>query len=227
LRKKSDKIFVHWDKLRNEVIKQYWVPEEKVVSIVHWNFNFLKDKYSKWWKVIKNSFLFFGRIVDYKWLDLLLDCLIEVKKELSDFRLIIAWPWDLWKYKEKIEKCKENIEIYNFSIPADENYKYFKTCEFVVLPYSDATWSWVVPASYAFSKPVIVTNVWELANAVENWKTGIILEEKSVEKLAESIIFMLKNKEKIIEMWKEGRKYSENVLGWKWVVEKCYWEFLV
>jgi hypothetical protein len=33
---------------------------------------------------------------------------------------------------------------------------------------------------------------------------------------------MLKNKEKIIEMWKEGRKYSEGVLGWEGIVKRCY-----
>jgi glycosyltransferase involved in cell wall biosynthesis len=224
LREKSDKIFVHWDKLKEEVTKQYWVSTEKVVSIVHWNFNFLKDKYSKWWEILKNNFLFFGRIVDYKWLDLLLDSLEQIKKEIPNFRLTIAWPWSLENYKNQIEKFKENISVYNFSIDAKDNYKYFETCEFVVLPYKDATWSGVVPAAYAFYKSVIVTNVWELANAVENWKTWIILEEKSIAELAESIIFMLKNKEKVIEMWKEGRKYSESVLGWKGVVEKCYFK---
>jgi glycosyltransferase involved in cell wall biosynthesis len=90
------------------------------------------------------------------------------------------------------------------------------------LPYKDATWSGVVPSAYAFSKAVIVTNVWELANAVKDWKTGIILKEKSIEKLAEMIIFMLKNKEEVVKMWREGRKYSENVLSWEGVVKKVY-----
>jgi hypothetical protein len=45
----------------------------------------------------------------------------------------------LEKYKNQIEKFKENISVYNFSIDARDNYKYFETCEFVVLPYKDAT----------------------------------------------------------------------------------------
>lgn len=223
LRKNSKKIFVHWDKLKNEVIKKYWISDSKVISIVHGNYNFLKDLFYKWWKVQNNTFLFFWRIVDYKWLDILLESLRFVKKEINDFKLIIAWFWDLSKYKEKLDGFQENIEIYNFDILDNDIYKYFEKSEFVVLPYKDATWSWVIPVAYAFSKPVIITNVWELTKVVENNITWLVIEKNDIAKLAESIIFMLENKEKTVNMWKKWRKLSDNELWWEWVVKKVYW----
>lgn len=222
LRNNSDKLFVHGDKLRNEVIKKYHIHENKVISIVHWNYNFFKDVFSKWWQVEKNTFLFFWRVVHYKWLDLLLESLFLVKEKIMDFKLIIAWPGDLSKYDKNIKKLKDNLEIYNYNIEPEEAYRYFERSEFVILPYRDATWSWVIPVAYAFSKPVLITNVWELPSVVENNVTGIITEENNVAKLAESIIFMLENKEKWIEMWIRWREFSERVLGWDKIVNKVY-----
>lgn len=222
LRNNSDKIFVHWDKLRNEVIKKYNILENKVVSIVHGNYNFFKDVFSKWWKVEKNTFLFFGRIVDYKWLDLLLESLFLVKEKIQDFKLIIAWPGDLSKYRKNIEKLKDNLEIYNYNIEPEVAYIYFEKSEFVVLPYRDATWSWVIPVAYAFYKAVLVSNTWELPFVVNNNITWIIISKNNVAKLAESLIFMLENKRKIIEMWKRWRDFSDKDLWWEGIVKKVY-----
>jgi glycosyltransferase involved in cell wall biosynthesis len=222
LRNISDKLFVHWGKLKWEVIKKYNVSDDKVYSIVHWNYNFFKDNFSKWWIVEKNTFLFFGRIVDYKWLDLLLDSLRIVKKTIPDFRLIIAWPWSLDKYWSKIEWLKDNIDIYNYNIEPEEAYKYFEKSEFVVLPYLDATWSGVIPVAYAFSKAVLVTDVWELASVVWNSETGFIIEWKGVEQLSQKIIVMLKDKSKVMKMWKEWRKFTEQKLSWNTIVTNIY-----
>ena len=69
-----------------------------------------------------------------------------------------------------LDKYKDNIEIYNYNIEPEEAYKYFEISEFVVLPYKDATWSWVIPVSYSFSKAVLVTNVWELSSVVKEYQ---------------------------------------------------------
>lgn len=223
LRKLSDKLFVHWNILKKELILKYWINEKKVVSIVHGNYNFFKDIFSKWWKPNKNNFLFFWRIVDYKWLDLLLESLFLIKKQFSDFKLIIAWPWDLWKYINNINKLENNIEIYNYNIEPEEAYNFFEKSEFVILPYYDATWSWIIPLSYAFSKAVIVTNVWELSSIVENNTTWKIIKWNDIKKLADTIIYMLKNKKEVINMWKNWREYSEKKLWWEWIIKKIYW----
>lgn len=223
LRKNSHKLFVHWEKLKQEVIQKYWISESKVISIVHGNYNFFKDVFSKWWKTKENTFLFFWRIVDYKWLDVLLESLFLVKEKIADVKLIIAWPWDISKYRDKIDLLKENLEIINANILPEDAYKYFEKSEFVVLPYLDATWSGVIPVAYAFSKPVIVTNVGELSSVVDDFNTWLIIEKNNVAKLAESIIFMLENKEQVQDMWKKWRWFSDRELWWGGVVKKVYW----
>ena len=222
LRKKSDKIFVHWDNLRNEVIKKYSVSDNKVYSIVHWNYNFFKDNFSKWGKIQNNTFLFFWRIMDYKWLDILLKSLDRVIKVYSDLNLIIAWPWNLEKYHSELNKYKNNIEIYNYNIEPEEAYKYFEKCEFVLLPYKDATWSWVIPVAFAFSKAVLVTNVWELKSVVQDDVTWYIIPPNNINELSLKIIDMLDNKNKIKLMWKSWRKFTEDNLWWNKIVNNIY-----
>lgn len=222
LRDNSDKLFVHWDILKNEVINKYNISDKKIFSIAHGNYNFFKDHFSKWWKIQKNTFLFFWRIVDYKWLDLLLLALEEVIKNIPDVKLIIAWPWNMKKYLPQIKSLKKNIDIYNYNIEPEEAYIYFEKSEFIVLPYKDATGSWVIPVAYAFSKPVIVTNVWELPSIVKDNITGYVVDSNNIQQLSKKIIEMLISKNQAKKMWKEWRKFTENELSWDKIINKIY-----
>lgn len=221
LREISDKLFVHWKSLKAEMILSYKVDKSKVASIKHWAYTFF-NKWSKWLKVKENTFLFFGRIVDYKWLDVLLESLNIVKESIPDFKLIIAWPGSMKKYEKLLKKYENNIEIYNFNIEPEEAYKYFEISEFVVLPYKDATWSWVIPVAYSFSKAVLVSDVWELSSVVTNGKTGCIIEDNNSTTLWKKIVEMLWEKDRLFEMWKWWKEFSDRELSWKDIIDKIY-----
>jgi glycosyltransferase involved in cell wall biosynthesis len=51
---------------------------------------------------------------------------------------------------------------------------YFNACDFVVLPYTEITTSGVIPLAYAFSRPVITTDIGGLRDVV-NKETGILV----------------------------------------------------
>lgn len=221
LRNISDKFMVHGNNLRKEVLKTYKLDERKVLSIKHWAYTFF-NKWARWLETKKNCFLFFWRIVDYKWLDVLLESLKIVKEKVPDFNLIIAGPWKLDKYKELLSKYKNNISIYNYNIEPEDTYKFFEISEFVVLPYKDATWSWVIPIAYSFSKAVLVSDVWELTSVVKEGETGSVITANNSELLWEKIVEMLQEKSKIIEQWKNWKMFSDNHLSWKEIIDRIY-----
>ncbi len=221
LRNLADKLVVHWDKLKDEVIKLYKIKKNKVISVPHGNYNFF-TKRSKWLKVKNNYFLFFWRISEYKWLDTLLESLKFIKEQISNFKLIIAGWWDLTQYNDLINSNREGIEVYNYNIPEEEVYKYFEQSEFVVLPYKDATWSGVIPTAFAFSKAVITTDVGELATHVHDKKSWLIVPPNDPKKLADAIIWMLHHKKEVEAMGGEWKKHTEDVLGWDKIVRKIY-----
>ena len=59
----------------------------------------------------------------------------------------------------------------------NENVKYFYCAsDLVVLPYTSATQSGIIPIAYHFNKPVVSSNVGGLPENIQNNKTGIICE---------------------------------------------------
>ena len=221
LRKKSDILIVHGDTIKKQVSKIYGIPKKKIISVPHGAYTFF-NTFSKWLKVQKDTFLFFWRILDYKWLDTLLESLKYIEKDFPDFRLIIAWPGDIFDYTKLLKKYQKNINIYNRNIEAEEAYTFFEISEFVVLPYHDATGTGVIPVAYSFKKPVIVTNVWELSSVVDDKKTGYIIPSNKPKELAKAITIMLQDKNKTIKMWASWYTYSLEELSWKPIIDKIY-----
>lgn len=222
LRNISDKLIVHGDNLKADLIDQYNVDAKKIAVVPHGNYNFFTRRSDGKIKPIHNAFLFFGRIVDYKGLDILLESLEFVKKKVQNFTLIIAWSWDIDKYKKLLDCYWKYIQLYNENIPDEEVRKYFEMSEFVVLPYKDATGSWVIPVAFAFSKPVIVSDAGELSSCTKSASWGIVLDSLTPQTLAEQIIWMLEHKDEAITLGENGRKYTEEVLGWEKIVNCIY-----
>ncbi len=91
------------------------------------------------------------------------------------------------------------------------------------MPYKDATWTWVIPVAYSFSKAVLVTDVWELPSAVVDTKTWYIIKLKNSKALWEKIVEMLKEKDKVTEMWLHWKEYSDKYLSRSEIIDKIYW----
>lgn len=222
LREISDKLIVHWENLKAELVEHYQVKAEKITVVPHGNYNF----FTRWWKKnanpIQNSFLFFGRIVEYKWLDILLKSLVFILKKVPNFTLIIAWSWSLDTYKELLDTYASHIKVYNINIPDEEVRRYFQMVEFVVLPYKDATGSGVIPLAFAFKKPVLVNNVGELGNYTRDAQGGYVMNTLTPQVLAEQIIYLLEHKKEAQQLGQNGRNYTEEVLWWAGIVAKIY-----
>ena len=90
LRKFSDTLVVHGQHLRSILVGEFKLAKDKIKVVPHGNYNFFTRRSDGKTKPIKNTFLFFGRIVDYKGLDLLLESLEFVKEKVQNFTLIIA-----------------------------------------------------------------------------------------------------------------------------------------
>ena len=88
-------------------------------------------------------------------------------------------------------------------------------CEFGVCPYKDATQSGVVQTAFTLGVPMVVTDVGALADAVQHGKTGIVVKPCDADILANSIMELYSNKEKLNMM----RTYIKNVwtknMGWE------------
>jgi len=208
-RKYSDKIIVHGQRMKEELVREFGINGNKVSSIIlaeHEVKPFLKYCKGDGVQEDNNTILFFGRIVKYKGLRYLIEAEGIITKEIPDAKIIIAGNGDLRKAVGddliKMLKKKSFIVINRF-IPYSEGAKLFQKCSLVVLPYIEGSQSGVIYPAYAFKKPVVVTDVGSLPEIVDNGITGFVVAPRDSKALAEKIILLLEN-------WKLRKKMGEN-----------------
>ena len=123
--------------------------------------------------------LFFGKIDERKgiW------NFLELRRALSTddrYRFVIAGRMDISYKKSELQvaleeaRASSNCIVHNHDIPFMEVQNYFALADIVILPYQEGTTSGVLKLALAFGKPVIATDVGDLAETVKEG-VGILL----------------------------------------------------
>lgn len=225
LRSIANKLIVHGEKMREKVIENYGLPTEKVLSIYHWSFDLSNWEKQKWIKN-ENTFLFFGRIVEYKGLDIFLSALKILEKEWFPYHAIIAWEGNMEPYHEALNELNEkNITIENRFIKDEEIPSFFLKSNFVVLPYKDATASGIIPLAYSFSLPVIATDVGVLSDYVKNEETWLLIESPDASLLSHAIKRLLENSALTRELGENAKKFQDTTLSWDGIIDSIFKDF--
>lgn len=212
----SNKIIVHGNQLKNELLKRS-ISADKILAIPHFDYNYLlhnidedcdcgeddDDKYM----------LFFGNIKPYKGLDVFLNALDIVEKKINSSRLkiMIAGKGSLHPYESLlVGKKRDYLIVKNENIPNSGIPCLFKKASVIVLPYTDASQSGVVPLAYTFSRPVIVSNIESLKEYVEHGITGFVFESKNIEQLAGYLIDAISHPDLMVQMGVNAHKKLNN-----------------
>jgi len=198
----SNHIFVHTIKMKDELLAEFKVPENKV-SVIPLGINRTvpnttltgaearqRLRVSAHDKVI----LFFGQIAPYKGLEFLVAAFDELVKSDSSCRLIVVGrpkgPKSYWDgIKETIDhndtrrRIIQKIEF----VPDAETELYFKVADVLVLPYVLIFQSGVLFLSYSFGLPVVAADVGSLKEDIIEGKTGFVFEAKNVTALTRTI----------------------------------------
>jgi len=219
--KSSDRFIVLSNKFKKYLSNKYKIKEDLIYYIPHGNFSYYK-KFSNSYKLENKEnkkILFFGRIVEYKGLDILLDAYEIIKTKLgNEVSLMIVGEGDLLKYKEKI-KNERDIEVVNRWIDDKEIHKYFEMADIVVLPYKEASQSGIIPLAYAFSKSVIATRVGGIEEQVDDGITGFLVKPNDSIELAQKCIELIKNDDLRYKMSLNAKLKNETDLSWEKIGE--------
>lgn len=166
----------------------------------------------------EDTVLFFGTISPRKGIEYLIKAEPAISREIENFKIIIAGRGsNLYK---GILRNPERFEIYDGYIEDEQLCELFQRATVVVLPYLWIHQSGVLFTAYAFLKPVVVTNVGSLPEAVAHRETGLIIEPKSVKALSSAIITILKNMEMRKKMKENIYKRIANEYSWDRIAER-------
>ena len=134
--------------------------------------------------------LFFGLVRRYKGLDVLLRAVARVRERLP-VRLVVAGEFydKRATYDALVEELgiRDAVRFEDRYIPNEEVGTFFRAADVVVLPYRSATQSGIVQIALAFERPVIVTRVGGLPEAVRPGETGMVVPAEDPEALATAL----------------------------------------
>lgn len=155
--------------------------------------------------------LFFGRIDEYKGVDILIKAYLDSQASKEGVKLIVAGKGTL---NDIPEILPDNVKIINRYIPNDELAHLIRNCKFVVLPYRTATQSGCVMSAFAFNKPILATRVGDIPNEVIEGETGALCEPNSIESFSKAIDKFCGEDLTVLEDKIKKRFSSESEYSW-------------
>jgi D-inositol-3-phosphate glycosyltransferase len=200
----SDHIFVHTDRMKDELVKDFQLHADKV-TVIPFGINdttpksgisALEAKNGLGLSADEKTVLFFGQIAPYKGLEHLIGAMAELVKRGCAPRLIVAGriKRGCAEYWQKIQSeiastgvQRHVIETIEF-IPDDQVEVYFKAADVVILPYNNIFQSGVPFLAYSFGLPIIATDVGSLREDVVEGETGFICKPRDSVDLARAIL---------------------------------------
>jgi glycosyltransferase involved in cell wall biosynthesis len=198
----SGHIFVHTEKMKRELSRQFGVADDRV-TVIPFGINnsvpvttLSEDEARKRLGIQRGerTVLFFGNILPYKGLEYLIRAFEQVQAKGAADRLIIAGrPNQGDKYWNSIRGSIDgflnsgHIVLKAEYIPDDDTEVYFKAADVLVLPYRHVYQSGVLFLGYSFGLPVIAADVGSLRDEIEDGRTGLVFRPEDAGELAGAI----------------------------------------
>ncbi len=223
---KLDKIIVHDNNSKRELIKDFQVKEDKIAVIAHGILDFsvneeevksimdeLATKYS-----LKNKIVFatMGGQSPYKGTDLICDAFLssEVLKNNDNVFLIIAGAGDI-ATPDIFGQCK-NVWVANYSLSDSEFQAIMRLTDVMLLPYRKISQSGVLLTTIQNQTPFAVTPIGGLAEPLEIAPVGWVVSSPTIEGVRECM-------EKLARDIPQTKAVKSNQQNWDLVKENYNW----
>jgi D-inositol-3-phosphate glycosyltransferase len=217
----ADRIFVHTEKMKSELVQGFGASPERVVvipfgmniAVADTELTATQAKRRLGIRSDERTILFFGRIVPYKGLE----CLVEAFHRLShetNGRLIIAGEPMIGfeSYVDNIRRAIANGDSADRIlcrlefIPDLETEVYFKAADVLVLPYKNIFESGVLFLAYRFGLPVIASDVGSFREELTNSGAGLLFESGNSAALAVNLEAFFKS-----ELYIDAAKHRQRI----------------
>ncbi len=202
--RRCDHIFVHTEKMGQELQTDFGIPADRI-SLIPFGINntvpntaLTRDEARRHLGLdaAAKTLLFFGNIAPYKGLEYLVAAFAELQKpaanlQPSDYRLVIAGRpkgcdeyWAGLLAAINASPVRDRIILKIEYVPDEETEIYFKAADVLILPYTHIFQSGVLFLGYAFGLPVIAADVGSLKDEIIAGKTGFTFRPQDAADLA-------------------------------------------
>ncbi|MFZ0386524.1 MAG: glycosyltransferase family 4 protein [Solirubrobacteraceae bacterium] len=197
-------VFVHADRLRDDVLER-GLTRAPVVVVPHGI-----DEADPQPLPAAPSLLFFGRIVEYKGLSVLLDALTRLWRRRPETTLTIAGEGRLPGHPGLRDK---RVRLLHRHIPEDELPELFAAASVVVLPYLEASQSGVGSLAKGHGRPLVASAVGGLPELVSDG-SGLLVPPADPDALADALDGLLGDRALLERMGNAGLWSLHERSGW-------------
>ncbi len=182
----------------------------------------------------KKVILFFGQIKEAKGLDLLIEALPKVVREVPETMLVIAGRpsrTDFSQYDLLIDKlglrdfCRADVGY----VPDEKVSQYYAAADVVVLPYRRIYQSGVLLLAMSYGKAVVVSDIPAMTEIVADGENGYLFTRESTEDLAKTLVRALQGDRERQEIGARALKYVRHRHDWNQIgaeTHQVYWTML-
>ena len=197
----ADHIFVHTEKMKSELIRDFDVRESAITvipfginnSVPNTRLTAIEAKQRLGIGRNEKTVLFFGVITPYKGLEYLTEAFQSLLAQDANFRLIVAGKPDkcdaYWgPIREQLVKVQNGrVLLRDEFIPDEDTEVYFKAADVLVLPYKHIYQSGVLFLGHSFGLPVLAADVGSLKDEIVEGKNGLVFKPEDPADLARAI----------------------------------------
>ncbi|MDD4606791.1 MAG: glycosyltransferase family 4 protein [Patescibacteria group bacterium] len=227
-----EKIIVHAENNKQDLIDNFNIPANKIDVIFHGNFlnvvklqselTFLEAR--RMLGLEQNNFiiLFFGNVRPYRGLDVLIKAMVYLRK-YSNIKLVIAGKihdFEITQDLIDLFKVRESTDFHLNYISLDEVHKYFYAADVVVLPYHKIYQSGAIQLAYSFGRPVISTQTGGVPEVIDEDKSGFVIPVDDSKILAKKILTMYQNLDKTKLMGRYSLELAKQKFDWTDIAKK-------
>lgn len=214
--KRANKIIAVSNELKEDLKKQYDLPEEKLAMIQNGidvdrfrpglDVQYLKERYGvKEKKVV----LTIGVMTGQKGHNLLIRIMPELLKENKEIKLVLV---GYGPAMENLKKMAQELKVsdhvvFTGKVPYEELQFYYNISDVFVFPTLRVeAGPLVIPEAMACEKPVVASRIGGIPTVIENYIDGILIEPGNLRELKEKILEVLRDGELARTLGKNARK---------------------
>ena len=169
--------------------------------------------------------LFFGNIVPHKGLATLVEAIPRVAAEYPEVTLTVAGEGRIPdESRAIIDEYDRHFQIDDEFVPNEDVGEYFGRAQLAVLPYHERAGgtnghSGVLATAVSFGTPVVTSTAGDFPELVEGYDCGLAVPSRDPERLASTILELLRDDESRARMAANSRRLADD-LSWDSIAEK-------
>ena len=195
--RRTQAFIVHANVLKDTLANDWSVAKERVHVVPHGELGSLYLNINESGESAmprdSSTVLFFGRILRYKGLDVLVSAMEIVRWSIPGARLIIAGRGDPVSHYLPANSSRDQVEVIDQYIPDSQVGALFRRAGMLALPYVEASQSGVACLAMATGTPIVASAAGGLAELIHDNIDGLLVPPANPQALANAILALMTN----------------------------------